>query len=62
MIERWKYDEANAKLKGKLDKQIADRRERGDSYTDIAWWIATTTDVRVTGASVRLWYLRLVKT
>lgn len=54
-----KWDSANRAVGGKLAWQIRLRRERGDSYQDIAYWLRSK-GVTVTHETVRDWYLKRV--
>ena len=64
MTER-KYDpkrgEVNRALNGQLNRFMRVRRERGDSFDDIAFAIRTQTGVPVTKQTVSEWWSRLVE-
>ena len=51
-----KYTITNQKLRGRLPSQLRMRRERGDSYQDIAFWLRGK-GVKVSHETVRQWYL-----
>lgn len=55
MLVTWEH--ANRQTQGKLDKIILERRERGDSYADIAWSLGMEYGFRVSGETIRRWYL-----
>ena len=42
-------------LDGKLDKELRQRRKRGDSYQAISRWLHTDHDITVTTETVRKW-------
>ena len=48
---------ADRTLDGNLAAWIAGRRERGDSYNEIAFALRTEHGVAVTGETVRVWHL-----
>lgn len=49
-------------LDGKLDTYLAERREKGDSYNEIAFTLRTDHGVSVTGETVRAWFLAAAET
>ena len=49
------YDRANLARKGKLDKELLTRRERGDSLDDILYWVRHTTGIAPSKEEVRTW-------
>ena len=55
MRESFKYDQVNKALRGRLDHQLRQRRERGDNLIDIAFWIRQQTGIKVTPESIRVW-------
>lgn len=48
---------ADRTLDGNLAAWIAGRRERGDSYNEIAFSLRSEHDIAVTGETVRTWHL-----
>ena len=56
MAQTTKFGLLNNAARGKLHAQIHHRRERNESYADIAWWIEQRYGIRVTGEAVRQWY------
>lgn len=44
-------------LDGNLDAWVAERRGAGDSFNEIAFALWTGHQIRVSGETVRLWYL-----
>lgn len=52
-----KFHDLNRAARGKLRYQVDLRRERNDSYADIAWWLYHKYGIRVTGEAVRQWHL-----
>ena len=44
-------------LDGNLDAWVAERRRAGDSFNEIAFALWTDHQIRVSGETVRLWYL-----
>lgn len=49
------YDQANAARRGRLDKELLSRRERGDSLDDITFWVRRVTPVKPSKEEVRTW-------
>jgi hypothetical protein len=50
--------DVNRALRGTLDDQLRSRRERGDTYTDIQFWLFQRTKRRVSDETVRSWCQR----
>lgn len=42
-------------LGGTLDAELRARREKGDSFDDIARWLAVAHDIDITSETLRIW-------
>jgi intein-encoded DNA endonuclease-like protein len=54
------YEQLPARKRERVRRQIIARRDRGESYADIAYALRAEYDVHVTGETIRKWYLRWV--
>lgn len=50
-----KFDLVNKMLSGRLPSQLAMRRDRGDTFLDIAFWLRTVHGIEVSQETVRQW-------
>ena len=53
-----KYDLVNRVVRGRLRTELVKRRERGDSFQAIAFWLRSIHGIEVSHETVRQWYLR----
>ena len=43
-------------LGGRLDAELAERKDNGDTFDEIARWLEDTHDIKVSRETVRNWY------
>ena len=44
-------------LGGRLDAELAARKDNGDTFDEIARWLEDTHDIKVSRETIRNWYL-----
>ena len=52
-----KYELVNRMLRGRLPYELSRRRERGDSFVEIAFWLRSTHGIEVSYETIRQWCL-----